>query len=60
MKDFFSKINFPLIAAVMLLGLGLYYFIFEQEKKDVWVTLLLGALLNMYFAVKQKERQERE
>ena len=52
----FKQINFPLIAAVMLLGLGLYYFVFKQHQYDIWITLLLGALLNMYFAVRQKER----
>ena len=58
MNNFFSKINLPLIAAVMLLGLGLYYFLFEPEKRDIWIVLLLGALLNMYFAVKHKERNK--
>ena len=60
MANFFSKINFPFIAAILLVSLGIYYFVFEQEKMDVWITLLLGALLNMYLAVKQKERQNRK
>ena len=57
MKDFFSKINIPFIAAIMLFSLGIYYFLFEQDKNDIWMVLLLGALLNLYLAIKEKDRK---
>ncbi|MGB0524611.1 MAG: hypothetical protein ACPGJS_16680 [Flammeovirgaceae bacterium] len=60
MKDFFSNINLPFIAAILLVSLGIYYFIFEQTKTDVWMMLLLGALLNLYLAIKQKERRKKK
>lgn len=50
----------PFVAAILLLGLGIYYFIFEQEKNDIWMVLLLGALLNLYLAIKHKERHKKK
>lgn len=58
-KNFFmEKLYYypPLIAAVMLLGLGIYYFIFEPTRFGIWIMLLLGALMNIYIASRLKER----
>jgi len=43
-----------LTATVLLLGVGLYHFIFERQRYW-WVMLLTGALLNLYIAYTQKE-----
>lgn len=60
MKNLFSNYNLLFFAAILLLGLGIYYFIFEQEKNDIWMTLLLGALLNLYLANKEKQRKKKK
>jgi hypothetical protein len=50
----------PLVAAVMLLGLGIYYFIFEPMRFGIWIMLLLGAVMNMYIAWRLKEQGKQE
>jgi len=54
----FKKINIPFIAAFLLFGMGLHYFYFERHLNYKWAYMLMGAVLNMYFAVKQKERRK--
>ncbi|MCS6832769.1 MAG: hypothetical protein NZ521_04295, partial [Flammeovirgaceae bacterium] len=45
----------PLTASVLLMGIGVYYFIFEPLRVQWWIVLLLGALLNMYIAWKNRQ-----
>ena len=60
MKDFMVKYQYilPMTAGVLLAGIGLYYFIYERMRYDIWVMLLLGSLLNFYFAMKMKPRND--
>ncbi len=48
----------PLVAAVMLAGLGIYYFLFETDSYW-WILLLCGSVFNMYLAWKSKAGQRR-
>lgn len=38
-----------LIAAILLAGLGIYYFIFERSN-SWWVYLMVGAIFNVFLA----------
>jgi hypothetical protein len=53
------KLNLPLVAAILLTGIGLYYFLFENEKTEIWLFLLAGAGLNFVisFAMKGKGKK---
>lgn len=48
----------PLVAFVLLAGLGIYYFLFERDRNTYWLTLLLGALLNLYIAYHYRKRRK--
>ncbi|MBT33005.1 MAG: hypothetical protein CMO01_25385 [Thalassobius sp.] len=39
-----------LLAAILLAGLGIYYFLFERTSSSWWMILLGGAVFNMYLA----------
>jgi len=45
-----------LLAAILLVGLGIYYFIFERQNTVWWVALFGGALLNLYLAWQTKNQ----
>ncbi len=52
---FINKNNYwYAIAAILLAGLGIYYFLFERLTYW-WIMLLLGALFNMHLAWKTKD-----
>jgi len=43
-----------LMAAILLLGLGFYYFIFEREEAGWWIFLLAGGIFNLFLAYKSR------
>jgi hypothetical protein len=51
--------NLPLLAAVLLTGVGIYYFLFEPEKQNIWVFLIAGALLNFFISFRTKGWNEK-
>jgi hypothetical protein len=51
--------NLPLVAAILLTGIGLYYFLFETAKANIWLYLLIGALLNFIISFRMKGWNER-
>ena len=55
MRNPFPSINFPLVAALLLFMIGIYQFMNFRDENHNWMYLMLGALLNAYLAVKQRE-----
>ncbi|WP_020533770.1 hypothetical protein [Flexithrix dorotheae] len=47
-----------LSAAILLMGLGIYYFLFEINKSHWWVILLSGSVFNMFLAFNVKKKEE--
>jgi hypothetical protein len=45
-------------AAVMLIGIGLYYLIFEPLKHEIALFVFAGALLNIVLAWQAKNRMK--
>lgn len=52
------QINLYLTAAVLLLGLGIYFFLFERSEIFWWAMLLGGALMNLLFAYQIKRNED--
>jgi len=46
-----------LVAGSLLLGLGIYFFLFDAEKQDWGLFLLTGALLNFFLHYRQNLRK---
>lgn len=51
--------NLPLVAAILLTGVGLYYFFFEMEQRNIWLFLLIGAALNFAISLRMKGWNEK-
>ena len=59
MKNRFNTSLLYLIAAVLLFGLGLYYFFFEPSEVSWWVMLLVGGLFNLYLAYQSRNSSQK-
>ncbi|MDW7690380.1 hypothetical protein R9C00_23530 [Flammeovirgaceae bacterium SG7u.111] len=49
-----NKVLVFIVAAILLAGLGIYYFLFERQHTEWWLVLLGGGLLNLYLAYQAK------
>ncbi len=45
-----------IIAAILLAGLGIYYFMFERDN-NWWILLMGGAVFNMFLAWNSKKQR---
>jgi hypothetical protein len=48
-----KNILIPLIAAGLLIALAIYYYIMQPEG-DIWVYMIVGALLNLLIVFRRR------